>query len=265
MITQLSRIDYWKQICEGNIDVAHNAAVLDGATIIRLRKSFLYNMADEVPASEYTGLDFPAVITHLVEGKIMLKDDQRRMRYLNQLSFVHRFSIVSDEDPCIPKSKLLASDIAYQVMMDFLKKLLDDYEVMQSCGYFQFIDENSIRWEPIDLLGSNMTGWNLIFMDEERKPFGINTAEPLPWPYNGEAEQPNKTGIFYFNNETEVAIPWTDELKAKFGEFPQFQVWKFVAGKSKMINVVITADNVPAQTTFFKIETPGTPGFIVAK
>lgn len=265
MITQFSRIAYWKTISEGNISVAHNAAIMDGATITGVRKSFLYNMADEVPASEMTKLEFPAVVAHIVEGRIILRDDQRRMRYNNQLSFLNRFSVVGDNNPCIPESKLLASDIAYEVMMQYIKKLLDDYELSGSCGYFQFIDESSIRWEAIDTTGANMTGWNLYFNDEERKPFDLNTTEPLPWPFDSTPERPNATGIFYFGTETEITIPWTDELKAKFGAFPMFQVWTFETGRSKMINVVATADGTPEDTTFFTIQTPATPGFIVTK
>ena len=265
MITQVSRIDYWRTISEGNLAVAHNAAILEADTVVGYRKSFLYNLADEVPASEIEKLEFPAVVSHIVDGRIAIRADQRRMRYNNQLSFLNRFSIVSNSNPCIPESKLLASDLAYEVMMQYLQKLLDDYEMEGSCGYFQYIDENSIRWEAIDLIGSNMTGWNLFFADEERKPFGTNNAEPIPWPEQQTEERPNATGIFYFGTETEITIPWTDELKAKFGDYPIFQVWMFEAGRSKMINVVATADGTPEDTTFFTIQTPGTPGFIITK
>lgn len=268
MIQQTDRINYWEQVSEGHMLVAHNADIMEGATVVDQRKSFCADIADELVASEILKLHFPCVVANLVNGAVIQRADQNRFRYQNKLSFVNRFSIESNEDPCIPNSKEIAFNITYNVMMDFLKKLMDDYANDGSCGYFKFLDETSIRWEALEIVGSNMCGWDMFFVDEEPMSFGVATGGPSPWephPDPEETDTANKTEIIYFGAELQLTIPWTDERKARFGVFPLVQVWKFLNGEPHLVTVVATADAAPEAQTFFTIQTPGVPGFVVIK
>ncbi|MEP7319554.1 MAG: hypothetical protein ABI921_12460 [Panacibacter sp.] len=177
MISQQDRINYWEALSISHHLVLHNADILDGIIVIGHRNSFIVDIADELEASEIINLQFPCVVANLVAGKVILKDDQPRIRYQNKITFLSRFSITSDADPSIPDSKKSAFDITYEVLKDFLNKIVEDYDDMGPCGDFRFIDENSYRWEPVELAGSNMCGWALYFNDEEAANFIVDETK----------------------------------------------------------------------------------------
>ena len=171
-MNQRERNDYWKKLATDHIQVAHNAVIADIT-----RNSFLVDIADEVEASEIINLHFPCVAVYNIVGRVVIKEDQRRMRYQNRLSFLNRFSIESNEDATIPTSKAMAFSTTYEVMMDFLNKLQSNYEDAAPCFLFKFIDENSYRWESVELVGSGMCGWELYFNDEEPANFLIDESK----------------------------------------------------------------------------------------
>lgn len=268
MINQSARINYWEAISETHVLVAHNADIMEGESVIDTRKSFCADIADEVAASEVLKLHFPCVVANLVAGKVISRDDQKRFRYQNKLSFLHRFSVESDALPSIPMCKEIAYNITYNVMMDYLEKLLQDYATDGGCGYFKFIDEQSIRWEALDLVGSNMCGWELFFNDEEPLKFTVRNGEPGNWdgePTPGTTSTINNTEIIYFDDQEELAIPWTDARKEKFGAFPQIQIWKYVLGQPELVTILARADAPPETFSFITLYLPGVPGFVVIK
>lgn len=71
--------------------------------------------------------------------------------------------------------------------------------------------------------------------------------------------------IITFTTETEKTFAWTTERIAKFGVFPEIQVWSTAGAVPVLINVAIDADHPPPSATLFTVYTPGTPGFIVIK
>lgn len=177
MISQQDRINYFEALSISHTLVAHTADIVDGSTVVGQRKSFCVDIADELEASEILHLNFPCVVASLVDGKVIIKADQQRLRYQNKLHFLNRFSVESHEDPCIPASKEIAFEITYGVMMDYLNKIQSDYEDEGPCGDFKYIDENSFHWEAIELIGSNMCGWILYFNDEEPTNFSVDESK----------------------------------------------------------------------------------------
>lgn len=172
------RITYFEDLSKSHSFVAHDADILNDAhEVIGKRKSFLEDIADEVPASELLKLDFPCCVADIGDGKIVVKDGQNRNRYVNKLRFLSKYSILSESDPSIPKSKKVAWSLTYEVMMDYLNKIQSDYEDTEPCGDFKFIDENSYYWEKVERVGSNMCGWDLFFNDEEPANFSIDETK----------------------------------------------------------------------------------------
>lgn len=174
-MTQQDRNNYWKSLAISHVFVAHEADIVEGETVVGQRNSFCLDIADEIEASEFVRLHFPAVAVGLVAGRVTNNEGQPRMRYTNRLYFLSHFSVDSNEDPAIPKSKEAAFELTYEVMMDFLNKLQSDYEESGGCDFeFRYIDENSYRWESVELMGANMCGWNFYFNDEEPYHFVID-------------------------------------------------------------------------------------------
>jgi hypothetical protein len=171
-MTQADRNAYWQRLAASHIYIMDGAAMEGGGT----RKSFIVDVEDEIDASEFLKLDLPCVANAIVDGRIVLKEGAYKNRYQNKVLFLTRFGIVSDDNPSIPESKEAAIALTYEIMQDFLNKLQSDYEDDQ-CADFKFIDENSYRWECIEMMADNLCGWALYFNDEENKHFVIDETK----------------------------------------------------------------------------------------
>jgi len=176
-MTQAARNEFWENLARHHVLVQHGADILEGETVIGQRKSFTVEIADELEASEAIKLDMPCVVHGIIDGKIIIKDGANKNRFQNKVYFLTRFSVDSNSNPSIPASKEAAFDLTYGITQDFLNKLQSDYEDSEPCGDFQYIDENSYRWESIEMIGSNMCGWCLYFNDEENRHFIIDQSK----------------------------------------------------------------------------------------
>lgn len=169
-MTQAARNAYWQSLAQSHISILHGADDGNGGT----RKSFIYEVADELDASEFNKLDLPCVVVGVVDGIIAMKKDAAKNRYQNKVLFLSDFGIDSNTNPSIPASKEAALALTYDIMQDFLNKVQSDYEDDQCNGQFHYIDENSYRWESIEMMADNLCGWALYFNDEENRNFIID-------------------------------------------------------------------------------------------
>lgn len=90
---------------------------------------------------------------------------------------------------------------------------------------------------------------------------GGSSSSPLP----GGVVEP---ALYMFNdNDNEVNIAWSEDMRARFGEYPLIEVWYNENGTYRLNTTpIISVDNMPPFTTLFTvtINTPG-PGIIVIK
>lgn len=101
--------------------------------------------------------------------------------------------------------------------------------------------------------------------------FGLAPSTPSPGfpgadPGSPSGDSSNQTETIPFSNTDSVLIPWTNDRKNAFGNFPLIQVWFNDSGYFSIANVPIRCDQAPPLTTSFTIDLTGVgSGFIQIK
>jgi hypothetical protein len=164
MSVYTNRKNFFKERSEQHYLVKHNHVIPDSGGM--KRKSFIViDNPEELAAATINQGHFPMVVHNGFEGKPLDKNGSLRIRNVNELIFLDKPLTSADN---VTKSS--ANDAAYnrsfEVMMDFIAWMYEQYEETGSCGPFKELDINQFNWRIQDYISDGFVGWVLTFSDE---------------------------------------------------------------------------------------------------
>ncbi|HEX8358425.1 MAG TPA: hypothetical protein VF610_13470 [Segetibacter sp.] len=249
------REEFLQGLCEAHPLVKHNQPVaVDDATP---RYSFFrINEEEELEAACKNWIHFPCVVSFDLSGQDVSKDGSIRQRNNNTWLFLTKVEY-DPANPIYATALTEAYDTTLSVLMDFKKWIADEYDENGGCGIFRYLDDAFGKWERYGPVADYLYGWILNFNDETRP--GELTLDTDPPAYTTTRK------VFPFSNIFEFIIPYTPELRSRFGDYPLIEVWLLMDdGKYyKSTSAEIITDTAhPNTTTFTIIPGAGSTGYV---
>ena len=262
-----SRSDYFKNIAYLNKLIAHNRPVLPGSDL--MRKSFhRLNDQDEFDGAVREWGHYPCVVHmgHTVRFKKAGNGLPHRVTE-NGLRFLDK--IDTSLYPNTADAMEVAYDRAFAALLQFLSRMLEDAE-NDSCFSF---DIDKATADQTGLIVDSVCGWDVFFFDENRES-GLRYSEDSWFDEDGSdggsgSNNPDSVTLYY-TDESQMEIPWTDDLRNRFGYAPRIEVFytetnEFTGAKKYLKDTLplISPDAPPPGITKFTVElkAPG-PGYI---
>lgn len=156
-----------------------------------VRKSFInIDNEEELAAAVINQAHFPMVVHVDFQGRPVDKSGSVRVQIINELMFLDK--PIQDADmPTVDLANNAARNRSFDVMIDFISWMNEEYEENGSCGPFKDINLNTFKWRMQDYISDGLLGWVLEFTDEvsaaQLLAFDENKWDEVILNENGEA------------------------------------------------------------------------------
>jgi len=158
------RKDFFKLLATIHYEVRHDELIAGGNGM--KRKSFIHiDNPEEITAAVMNQLHVPCVAHINFEGKPINRKDSIRVRIANELLFLDKVATTTLL-PTKEKAYAAALERSFNVMMDFISYMHNEYEEKERCGPFEDIDLNLFSWRMQDDYSDGFVGWTLTWADE---------------------------------------------------------------------------------------------------
>lgn len=152
--------NYYKAVAQEHYLVRHERA--NSEEDATLRNSFIDNDNDEgLTASVINKAHFPMVVHAGFGGKPVDKNGSVRVKVTSVLWFVSQKNGETES-----AAKHNGMQESFNVMMDFLSRMYNDFEDNGSCGPFKDFDLGQCYWTELEDISDNLCGWQLTVAHE---------------------------------------------------------------------------------------------------
>lgn len=159
--------DWIKNFCIANAHIQHTVVVDD----ITRKSYFRSNLDKELIATALNGISYPCVATGQITGK--LQDIDNAMQVINHV-LTTTIVFLDRVDPNITENgngfadaMQNVYDSTFQLMEDFIKAIIEEYEESGNCGAFTALDFNNVTYKQVGPYVQNEYGWAVFFQDKK--------------------------------------------------------------------------------------------------